>query len=187
MQSGITELIVELRDGEAQAWDRLLPLVYDELRRVARRHVRRQGSAYTLNTTALVHEAYLKLADAGRMTYADRVHFFALASRAMRQVLIDYARRHQTMKRGGEWRRLDLQDAEIPAIERADELLALDDALTRLAAMNQRLARVVECRFFGGLTEGETATALGVNERTIRRDWTKARLWLYDALRPDAA
>jgi RNA polymerase sigma factor (TIGR02999 family) len=179
----ITELIVELRAGQAEAWDRLLPLVYDELHRIARRELRCQRGGHTLNTTALVHEAYLKLVDQTRVPYGDRHQFFAIASRAMRQVLIDYARKFRAAKRGGDWQRVPLDEAEISVEERADTLLALDEALTRLAAMNERLSRVVECRFFGGLTEEETAAALGITDRTVRRDWTKARLWLYGEIR----
>jgi RNA polymerase sigma factor (TIGR02999 family) len=183
----ITGLVVELRDGDPDAWDRLLPLVYDELRRIARRQLRRERAGHTLSTTALVHEAYLKLVDQTRVPYEDRAHFFGIASRAMRQVLVSHARKYRTAKRGGEWRRVPLDEAEISVEERADTLLALDEALTRLAAMSERLARVVECRFFGGMTEAETAAALGVTERTIRRDWTKARLWLYGEIRAGAA
>ncbi|MBA4156962.1 MAG: sigma-70 family RNA polymerase sigma factor [Gemmatimonadetes bacterium] len=186
-QHRITELTVELRDGDPAAWDHLLPLVYDELRRIARRHIRRQRGGLTLNTTALVHEAYLKLVDQTRVPYADRAHFFSVASRAMRQVLIDYARRHRAAKRGGEWQRVPLDEAEVAVEERAGTLLALDEALTRLAEMNERLVRVVECRFFGGLTEEETAVALGVTDRTVRRDWTKARMWLYGEIRAGVA
>jgi RNA polymerase sigma factor (TIGR02999 family) len=189
MDSGphLTELIEGLRTGDGQAWDRLLPIVYEELRLIASRQLRHQNGEPTLNTTALVHEAYIKLAEASRLGFVDRAHFFALAARAMRQIVIDHARRHQAAKRGGEWRRVPLDEAEIPLETRAETLLALDEALNRLSEMNDRLARVVECRFFGGMTEQETAAALGVNERTVRRDWTKARLWLYAEIRPGAA
>lgn len=189
MNSGpqITELIAEFQNGDPDAWDRLLPLVYDELRRISHRHLRRQRGGHTLNTTGLVHEAFLKLVDQTRVPYAGRAHFFRVASRAMRQVLVDYARRHRAAKRGAEWRPIPLEEAEIAVEERADTLLALDEALTRLMRMNERLGRVVECRFFGGLTEEETAAALGITDRTVRRDWTKARLWLYGEIRAGAA
>jgi RNA polymerase sigma factor (TIGR02999 family) len=176
---GITELIVELREGKDHAWESLLPMVYEELRRVAHRQLRQQGPGHTLNTTALVHEAYIRLADGSHLSLVDRAHFFAVAARAMRHVLIDHARKHSTAKRGGDWQQIPLDEAEISVEARADTLLALDAALTRLMDMNERLARVVECRFFGGMTDEETATALGVTDRTVRRDWTKARLWLY--------
>jgi RNA polymerase sigma factor (TIGR02999 family) len=182
----ITELIIELQDGEPHAWDRLLPLVYDELRRIARRQLRRQRGGHTLSTTALVHEAYFKLIDPARVPYASRSHFFGVASCAMRQVLVAYARKHGAAKRGGDWQRVPLDFTQISVAERADTLIALDDALTRLAAMNERLSRVVECRFFGGLTEGETAEALSITERTVRRDWVKARAWLYGAMHEEA-
>jgi RNA polymerase sigma factor (TIGR02999 family) len=178
----ITALIAGLQDGEPEAWDRLLPHVYDELRRIAHAQLRRQRRGHTLNTTALVHEAYFKLVDQTRVPYAERAHFFGIAARAMRQVLIDHARRHATTKRGGGWQRISLDDAQISIEERADMLVALDEALTRLSVLNERLGRVVECRFFGGMTEEETAAALGVTDRTVRRDWTKARLWLYSEL-----
>jgi RNA polymerase sigma factor (TIGR02999 family) len=178
----ITALIAGLQDGEPEAWDRLLPHVYDELRRIAHAQLRRQRRGHTLNTTALVHEAYFKLVDQTRVPYAERAHFFGIAARAMRQVLIDYARRHATAKRGGGWQRMSLDDAQISIEERADMLVALDEALTRLSVLNERLGRVVECRFFGGMTEEETAAALGVTDRTVRRDWIKARLWLYSEL-----
>jgi RNA polymerase sigma factor (TIGR02999 family) len=177
----------DLPEEDRDAWDRILPLVYDELRRISSRHLRRQRDGHTLCTTALVHEAYLKLADGTRVPYAGDVHFFRVASRAMRQVLVDHARRHQAEKRGGDWLRVPLDESEVAVVERAETLLELDEALTRLAGMNERLARVVECRFFGGLTEDETAAGLGVTARTVRRDWTKARLWLYGEMRKGAA
>lgn len=175
----ITELIAELREGEERAWRSLLPLVYDELRRVAHRQLQQWGPGHTLNTTALVHEAYIRLADGSSLSLSDRAHFFAVAARAMRYVLIDHARKHDAAKRGGAWQQVPLEDGQLRVEQRVDTLLALDAALTRLADLNERLARVVECRFFGGMTDEETAAALGVSDRTVRRDWTKARLWLY--------
>ena len=184
-------LIEELRDGDAGALDRLLPLVYDELRGIARRELRRQRSGHTLDTTALVHEAYLKLVDQRSVRPADRAHFLGIAARAMRQVLVDHARRHATAKRGAGAGRVTLDEGTVAgalvADDCADTLLALDDALLRLAALSERLARVVECRFFGGLSEEETAAVLGVTARTVRRDWVKARAWLHRALYGDAA
>jgi RNA polymerase sigma factor (TIGR02999 family) len=183
----VTRLLQELEAGDEAALERLLPLVYDELRRVARRQLRRQEGEHTLNTTALVHEAYLKLVGHAGVPWADRAHFFGVAARAMRQVLINQAHKHATAKRGGRWRRLPLDEAVLAVEEQADVLLALDEALTRLATLNDRLSRVVEYRFFGGMTEEEVATMLGVSDRTVRRDWIKARLWLYAELAEDAS
>jgi RNA polymerase sigma factor (TIGR02999 family) len=181
----ITRLLDQLGAGDEAALDRLLPLVYDELRKVAQRQLRRRGGHDTLNTTSLVHEAYMKLA--GRtVAWADRAHFFGVAALAMRQILINQAHKHATAKRGGRWRRLPLDETVLSVEEQADVLLALDEALTRLAALNARLSRVVEYRFFGGMTEEEVAKALGVSDRTVRRDWIKARLWLYAELVDDA-
>jgi RNA polymerase sigma-70 factor, ECF subfamily len=183
----VTALISSIREGEPRAWERLVPLVYEELRRIAQRQLRNEACGYTLNTTALVHEAYLKLAAGSFQSFADRAHFFAVAARAMRQIVIDHARRHRTEKRGGAWKRIPLETAEIAVEERAEMLLALDEALTRLASLDERLGQVVECRFFGGMTEEETAVALDVTDRTVRRDWTKARLWLYNELAEGSA
>jgi RNA polymerase sigma factor (TIGR02999 family) len=179
----ITELLVLARDGQPEAWDRLLPLVYEELHRLARYHLRHERDGHTLNATALVHEAYLKLVDPARLPAGDRRYFFAISSRAMRQVLVDHARRQRAAKRGAGVRMVPLGDVDAAVEEEAESLLALDEALSRLAELDVRLARVVECRYFAGLTEEETAEALGVTARTVRRDWTKARLWLYDQLR----
>jgi RNA polymerase sigma factor (TIGR02999 family) len=181
----VTLQVTRLR-GDSSAGDQIFSLVYQELRQIAHRQLRSQRVGHTLSTTALVHEAYLKLVDPARVPSCDRAHFLALAARAMRQILIDYARQHATAKRGGDWQRVPLDMTEISVEERADTLLALDEALTRLAGMNERLSRVVECRFFGGLTEEETAEALSVTERTVRRDWVKARAWLYGAMHEEA-
>ena len=165
----------------------LVPLVYDELRRIARRQLRSERTGHTLTTTALVHESYLKLAEQTRAVFRDRVHFLAVASQAMRRILIDYARGHRAARRGGEQERVDLDDATLAAVEQSESLIALHEALVRLEQLDPRQARVVECRFFGGMTEQETATALGVTERTVRRDWIKAKLWLYAELRDGAS
>ncbi|AHG88766.1 RNA polymerase sigma factor [Gemmatirosa kalamazoonensis] len=162
--------------------DRLMPAAYDELRRIARRELRRRPDD-TLRTTALVHEAYLKLADADGAVWRDRPHFLAIASVAMRRILVDQARERCAVKRGGGRRAVTLDDDGIAVDEQAESLLALDEALTRLAATEPRLAHVVECRFFGGLSEEETAASLGVTARTVRRDWVKARGLLHRALR----
>ncbi len=177
----ITTMIREDRSGR-RLLDRLLPLVYDELRGIAHRQLSLEPRGHTLDTTALVHEAYLKLVDQTRVQWQDRVHFFAVAARAMRRILVDYARRHAARKRGGDRRRVSLDAVPLAVEERADRLLALDEALTRLEVLNERLCRVVECRFFGGMTEDEAAEALGVTSRTVRRDWVKARGWLFREL-----
>lgn len=174
----ITELLLDLRSGDPSALDRLFPLVYQELRRVAHRQLRAEREEHTLGTTGLVHEAYLRLVDQTRTEYRDRRHFFALAARAMRRVLVDYARRYRAQKRGGDKRPLSLDEAAMPAGHRAEDMLALDEALDRLAELDSRLSQVVECRFFGGLNEEETAEVVGVDPRTVRRDWVKARNWL---------
>jgi RNA polymerase sigma factor (TIGR02999 family) len=179
---GITELLLECRDGKRDAFDRLFPIVYGELQHIARAHLERERDGHTLSPTALVHEAYMKLVDITRVDWRDRIHFLATASRAMRRVLIDYARKQRRRRRGGGIRPVTLDEALVAADHQADTLLVLDLALEKLATFNQRMVRVVECRFFGGLTEEETAQVLGVTDRTVRRDWIKARAWLQDAL-----
>jgi RNA polymerase sigma factor (TIGR02999 family) len=178
----ITELLLEYREGKRDALDRLFPIIYDELQGIARAHLRGERDGHTLNTSALVHEAYLKLVDITRVDWRDRIHFLATASRAMRRVLIDYARKQRRLRRGGGVRPVTLDEALVAADHQAETLLAVELALEKLATFNERLVRVVECRFFGGLTEEETAQALGVTDRTVRRDWIKARAWLQDAL-----
>jgi len=169
--------------GEPTARETLFPLVYDELRRIAHRQLQREWDGHTLDTTALVHEAYLKLVDQTRAGFTDRSHFFAVAANAMRRILVDYARRYLADKRGGAPRRVTLTDDMLVAEERADTLLAINDALLELSRIDERLSMVVECRFFGGLTEEETAEVLGVTARTVRRDWTKAKGWLHRTLK----
>lgn len=178
----VTDLLLAWRRGDSRALDRIMPLVYDALRTLAQRHLDREGSANTLTPTGLVHEAYLRLVDRTRVDVTDRGQFFAIASQAMRRILVDRARRRLAEKRGGSARPISL-DEQLHIAESADDsVVALDEALERLANVNPRLARVVECRFFAGLTEIETGEALGITERTVRRDWTKARGWLYQAL-----
>lgn len=169
-------------DEDGLATERLLPVVYEELRRMAHRQLLSERADHTLNTTGLVHEAYLRLATPSGLQWADRAHFFAIAARAMRRVLIDHARRYHAAKRPGSRLRVPLDDANLAVEERAEGLLALDEALDRLAQLDARQSRVVECRFFGGMTEDETAAALGVTARTVRRDWVKAKGWLYQEL-----
>jgi RNA polymerase sigma factor (TIGR02999 family) len=173
---GITELLAAWRGGDREAVGRLLPLVYDELRRLARRRAARPNQ--TLQTTALVHEAYLKLAAHSHLAAQDRHHFFALAAKVMRQLVVDHARRCAAAKRGGNARAIALDDLHIPVDDRADEMLALDEALERLAALDETLSRIVELRFFAGLSVEETADALDCSPRTVKREWRKARALL---------
>lgn len=162
--------------------EEVIELTYQELRAIAHRRLVARGRGGTLSTTALVHEAYLKLVDQSQSGWKDRAHFFALASLAMRHVLVDRARERHALKRGGEHRQVTLNDDVTSVEEQADLLLQIDEALERLAAFEPRLAQVVECRFFGGLTEADTAEALGVTIRTVQRDWVKARVLLRRAL-----
>jgi len=178
----ITALLLQASLGDRAAMDQLFPLVYDQLRRMASSSLRRERPDHTLGTTGLVHEAYLRLVDQTRVGWRDRAHFYAVAALAMRRILVDYARRHRRAKRGGGQRPVSLDEGAVSLDERAENIVALDEALTRLAELNPRLSRIVECRFFGGLTEEEIAEALGVTTRTVKRDWAKARGWLYQEL-----
>lgn len=178
----VTQLLLAYGQGDRQAFDRLVPLVYDDLRRIARRHLRRGRPGQTLDTTGLVHEVYLKMVDPSRVDWQNRAHFLAVSARAMRQVIIGYARRRSADKRGGGAIAVTLEEGQIAIDEQAEGLLALDQALSRLAQRNERLARVIECRFFAGLSEEETAEALGVSLRTAQRDWLRARAWLREEL-----
>jgi len=177
-------LLDELRGSRRDSLDRLLPVVYEELRALAHRHLAKHGHDGSLATTGLVHEAYLKLVDHAAAEWHDRAHFFSLSSLAMRHVLVDQARARATLKRGGEGTRVTLDEEAIAIDDSAETLLAIDEALDALAAVEPRLAKVVECRFFGGLSEKEIAEALGVTERTVERDWVKARMLLRRALVP---
>jgi len=181
-----SDLIEQAGGGDREAFDRAFPIVYDELRRLARRKLRREARGHTLSTTALVHEAYLRLANDPGGRWHDHGHFLEIASSAMRRILVEHARQRHTAKRGDAPQQLPLENIDNLPADRRDELLVtLDDALERLAALDGRQARVVECRFFGGLTEEETAKALGIGLRTAKRDWAKARSWLYQAIYPD--
>jgi len=180
----LTQLLNDVGAGHREALDRLLPLVYDGLGRMARAQLRRERDGHTLNTSALVHEAYLKLVDQQKVSWENRNHFFAVAATAMRRILVTYARARKRQKRGGGAAVIDLNDApEIAAGEQSEEMLALDEALTRLASENERAARVVECRFFAGLSIEETAAALDIAPTTVKRDWTLARAWLQREMR----
>jgi RNA polymerase sigma factor (TIGR02999 family) len=185
MTSGeVTRLLAAMRDGDATALDRLFPLVYDELRRAARSQLARERPGHTLQPTALVHEAFFKLAGRGAAAVENRGHFVAVAARAMRQVLVDHARRRAAAKRGAGEEPVRITNDQAGMEFPADELVALDDALNRLDALNPRLRSVVELRFFGGFSEEEIARQLGVTPRTVQRDWTKARAFLYRELYP---
>ena len=182
-QPEITDLLAELRGGRREAMSQLVPLVYHELRRIAHRQLGAGHPEATLGTTALVHEAYLRLAAQTHPGWEDRAHFLAVAGIAMRQVLVDEARRRGRSKHGGEYRRISLDEDTIAVEDQADALLDMDEALTRLTSLDERLGRIVECRFFAGMTEEEAAHALGVDPRTVRRGWVKAKAFLHDALR----
>lgn len=177
----VTRLLLEWGAGDRQAAERLMPLVYDELRKLARDYLRRERPDHTLQPTALVNEAFLKLVDQ-RRGFENRHHFFGIAAQAMRRVLVDHARVRASEKRGGVRRRVTLDDADVPTGERAAELLALDEALEKLAEVFPRKARVVELRFFGGFGVDETAEILGVSDKTVMREWESAKLWLYREL-----
>jgi RNA polymerase sigma factor (TIGR02999 family) len=179
-----TQLLLDARAGDRAAFDRLFAHVYDELRQIAHQRLRRYRPGETLDTTALVHEAYLKLVDQSRSEWRDRAHFFALASRAMRFVLVDYARARTAQKRGGRRSDLPLDAVQVAADDRAADLLALTDALERLSGVHPRLGEIVEYRFFGGLTFDEIAEVTGLSVPTARRDWTRARAWLHRWMQP---
>jgi RNA polymerase sigma factor (TIGR02999 family) len=180
----ITELLLAWSAGDASALDQLMPLVHGELRRLARRHMNGERDGHTLQTTALVNEAYLRLIDVRRVRWQDRAHFFAMSARVMRRILVDHARGRQYQKRSGGVR-VPLDEAVIPAQEVGADLVALDDALEALAAVDPRKVQVVEMRFFGGLTVQETAEALEISVETVMRDWRLAKVWLLREMRRD--
>jgi len=184
----VTQALAGVAAGEREAADRLWQLTYDELHRIAQRHLLSERADHTLSATDLVHEAYRRLANQQDAGFNDRAHFFGVASRVCRRILVDHARRRLAQKRGGAQARVTL-DAGLIAIEnQSDEILALNEALERLTALNDRLVRIVECRYFTGLSEEQTAEVLNISVRTVRRDWVKARGWLYSQLygEPDA-
>ena len=185
----LTGLLIEWARGDKAALDQLTPLVYDEIRRIAHRYVQHEREGQTLQTTALVHEAYLRLAGSQRVDWQNRAHFFAVTAQVMRHILIDHARRRQYVKHGGEMQRVSFdavtREAMMMSQPRASELLALDEALTELARLDPRKSRVVELRYFGGLSLEETADVLEVSAMTVRRDWRAAKAWLYKAVTSD--
>jgi RNA polymerase sigma-70 factor (ECF subfamily) len=183
----VTELLIEWQQGDREALERLTPLVYDELRRMAHRYVQRErDGGQTLETTALVNEAYLRLMDRQEMDWQNRSHFFAAVSIVMRHVLIDYARRRHYLKRGGvEAQRVTLDEESVMTPERAAHLVALDEALDELKRLDPRKSRVVELRYFGGLSLEETAAVLEISVMTVRRDWRAAKAWLYKTVTSD--
>ncbi|MCG3159879.1 MAG: hypothetical protein JMDDDDMK_00904 [Acidobacteria bacterium] len=178
MKQEVTKLLRAWRAGDQTALDRLLPLVYDELRRLAGHYLRGERDGHTLQSSALVHEAYLLLVEQDQIDWQSRAHFFGVAAQVMRRVLVDYARARNRDKRGGKLARVSLDEVATLAEEQAAEMVALDEALEKLARLDPRKSRVVELRFFGGLSESETAEVLGVSEPTVVRDWRAAKAWL---------
>jgi len=178
----VTQLLVRLREGDRTALETLLPLVYGELHRIAKRQMNSQDAGHTLQATALVNEAFLRLASDGAAHWQDRVHFYSVAATAMRHVLVDYARGQRSAKRGGGQRAVTLDEELVITSERADDLIALDDALRALESLNPRQGKVVEMRHFAGLSVQETAAVLDVSPETVMRDWRAAKAWLYAEL-----
>ncbi len=179
----ITQLLVAWGDGDKQALDRLMPFVYDELRRLARNYMRNQPSDHTLQTTALVNEAYMRLIDSDKVRWQNRTHFFAISAQLMRRILVDSARAKNANKRGGDNQKVTFSEALPVSLEKESELLALDTALDNLAKLNDRQAQIVEMRYFGGMNEKEIGEALEISTRTVRRDWSVARAWLFRELK----
>lgn len=186
MTGDITGMLLQWRAGDESALDQLMPLVYNELRRLARQCMRGERAGQTLQTTALVNEAYLRMVNSSRVQWHDRSHFFAVAAQLMRRVLVDEARKRQNQKRGGEFTRIELDEALTPTHQREFDLLVLDQALDRLARFSPRKSRVVELRFFGGLSINETGVVLGVSTDIVKREWRTAKLWLLHELSGDA-
>jgi RNA polymerase sigma factor (TIGR02999 family) len=178
----VTGLLRAWSDGDQAALDKLMPLVYAELHRLAKRYMGREHAGHTLQTSALVNEAYLRLVDAHGVRWQNRTHFFAVSAQIMRRILVDFARARQNLKRGGGARQVTLDEGLVVSPESGADLLALDEALEKLAALNPRQSKVVELRYFGGLNEEEVAAALNVSSRTVRHDWSLARAWLYREL-----
>lgn len=186
-QHEITQLLAKWRDGNQSALDELYPLVYDELHRLARRYMSRERKGHTLQTTALINEAYVRLVDQKNVHWANRSHFFAISAQIMRRILIDHARRHAYAKRGGGAQQVSLDEVAAITPNPSRELVRLDEALKSLAAMDPRRSQVVELRYFGGLNNEEIAGVLNISENTVTRDWNMARAWLYHQLSETAA
>jgi RNA polymerase sigma-70 factor, ECF subfamily len=186
ISTNITELLDDWRQGDQSALAKLTPLVYGELRRIAHRYAHKERNGRTLQTTALVNEAYLRLAGQQATEWKDRAHFFAVTARIMRHILIDHARRRQFVRHGGDLQRVSLEQASTMSMQRAAELLVLDEALAELARLDQRKSQVVELRYFGGLSLEETAEVMNVSVMTVRRDWRAAKAWLYKAVTRDS-
>lgn len=180
---GVTALLLDWSNGDRGALERLMPLVYEELREIARRHLSREDPAHTLQSTALVHEAYLRLVDQKRVQWQNRAHFFAVAAQLVRRILLDHARRRHAAKRGGAGTVLTLDEGLVAERQRALDVVTLDEALNALAELDAQQARVVELRFFAGLTIAETAEAMGISSATVQRDWVTAKAWLFDRLK----
>ncbi len=178
----VTQLLVEWSNGNQAALDKLTPLVYEELHRLAHHYMSRERGGHTLQTTALINEAYLRLIDQAQVRWQNRAHFFAVSAQVMRHILVDHARKRHNAKRGGDARRVSLAEAAVVAKERTGDVIAIDEALKRLAVLDPRKSQVVELRFFGGLTIEETAEVLKVSPITVRREWTTAKAWLYKAV-----
>ena len=181
----VTQLLIELTRGNNAAIDALLPLIYDELRSLAANYLRRERPDHTLQPTALVHEAYLKLVDQTRVNWQNRAHFFGVAAQMMRRILVDHARAHRAGKRGADFQKLSLDENIDKAVERDAELVALDEALRELAEIDEQKSRIIELRYFGGLSEAETAEVLGVAPVTVKRHWRMAKAWLYGRMRAE--
>jgi RNA polymerase sigma-70 factor (ECF subfamily) len=181
----VTGLLLEWQQGDEAALDKLTPLVYDELRRIAHRYMRQERDGHTLQTTALVNEAYVRLVGGHRIEWQNRAHFYGVVAQVMRHVLIDHARRRGYAKRGGDAQQVSFENGDVMSTERAAELVSLDEALDQLTKLDPRKARVVELRYFGGLSLEETANVLEVSLMTVRRDWRAAKAWLYRALKDE--
>ena len=178
----VTQILLELRRGNRAAQDRLIPLVYQELRRIAKAHHRREPLNHSLQPTALVHEAYMRLIQIDQVDWQSRAHFFCVASTEMRRILVDHARANRAQKRGGLEDKIWLDESILASPSKAPEIIALDDALNELAKMDDRQAKIVEMRFFAGMTEEETGDVLGISARTVKRDWRVAKAWLFKEL-----
>jgi RNA polymerase sigma factor (TIGR02999 family) len=178
----VTDLLLELKRGNKEAEGLLIPLVYKELRRIAAKYIRRESPGHSLQATALVHEAYIRLIDIREVDWQSRSHFFAVSATLMRRILVDHARASRARKRGNGWDAVSLNEAILPSPERAPEILALDEALNKLASFDERQSKIVELRFFAGMSEDEAGNVLGISARTVKRDWRIAKAWLFKEL-----